>query len=89
MYDFKSYDDPVKARRVWNEYVADIKARGGLSDAEVALGESTRVDQLDCKLDSLFTRLRQITIEDQFPGHIDWDATGTYANAARAVEESR
>lgn len=86
-----SYDDPVKAERIWSEYFRELSSLGAYEQASDALIDSVTCDELDVRLDLALTQAKYgLTRPPSGPGPgVDIDSGGFYSNARMQYEESR
>lgn len=85
---FDHYDNPEKARRVWNTYEEDF-SNSNIIQARLFVRKCRTADDLDIKLDILVGKPVHI-VGNPCPSlnDIDEDSNGAYSNARRALEES-
>lgn len=84
---FKHYDNPIRARRVWNAYENDF-TEGNIIQARAFVQECRTADDLDIKLDILVGKPVHIVGNDAPSlNDIDPDFQGSWTNVVRAYEE--
>ncbi len=93
--DFSKFRDPEKAKRVWNEYLPDLKANDLLEAAMNAVKSrkcSAAID-LDLILDRFVTYASQMLQYAEASGSKqdrsieDIDSNGWYSNARKCLED--
>lgn len=93
--DFSKFRDPEKAKRVWNEYLPDLKANDLLEAAMNAVKSrkcSAAID-LDLILDRFVTYANQMLQYAEASGSKqdrsieDIDSNGWYSNARKCLED--
>jgi hypothetical protein len=87
--DFSSYQDPERARKIWNSYKNDIKGGlGGLRRARTLLAECRTSDELEVRLDLLLIEI-QSGHSMKYAGKsapVDSDSDGSLGNSTRLLE---
>ena len=88
--EFAQYDDPSKARGVWNSYRKDMYFDGQVKDGIIILKDCRTAEELDVKLNSLDEMVRESHAGKISQNNIeDDDDEGEYQYAAKLFEEIR
>lgn len=84
---YLGYDNPIRARQIWQSYLKDVHRFVCLDKARGIRMSCTRAEVLDIRLDKLISHLEMSNraVSNNFIPS-DPDANGGWANIVRAIE---
>lgn len=82
--NFSEYDNPERARRIWNQYYPDLKRLGIHTEGVNILDNCNEADGLDVRLDMLLTKTKPRL--GGTSGPVDIDSDGSWGNAVDTAE---
>lgn len=86
--DFRKYDDPKRAERIWRSYMADGSISANIrASAETFARECETAEDLDVGLDGITTGHSTLHLCSGPSSPVDEDAQGYGSVARRALED--